>query len=431
MNTEKSSQLYAESQKFVPAGVHSPVRAFRSVGGTPLFFEKGDGAYLTDVDGNKYVDFCMSWGALILGHAYPSVVKGIQDQVSKGTHFGTPTALDVTLAQLILSKLPFYEKIRFVNSGTEAVMTAVRLARGATNRNKIIKIDGAYHGHVDSLLVSGGSGLMTFGEASSKGVTPGSIQDTIIVPYNNKEALLEVFSLYPNEIAAVILEPVMANSGLFAPEKEWIHYCRELTQKFGALLIFDEVITGFRIGPYGAAGYYDVKPDIGTYGKIIGGGLPVGAVCASEKIMNFIAPLGGVYQAGTLSGNPLCMISGIKTVEALFQEDIYNYIDTDVGPYLDQKVEKLKTELNFPMHYQRVGSVFWMCPGLASKPASYHDITTESVEIYKNLYHHMLENGVYFSPSVYEVSFLSLKHTHKEVDALIHALRSYQGTLKN
>lgn len=427
MNLEKSSQLYNESKKFAPAGVHSPVRAFKSVGGTPLFFEKGQGAYLTDVDGNKYVDFCMSWGALILGHAHTSVVEGIKNQVAKGTHFGTPTALDVELASLILSKLPFYQKMRFVNSGTEAVMTAIRLARGATGRSKIIKIDGAYHGHVDSLLVSGGSGLMTFGQASSQGVTQGTVQDTIIIPYNDKEALLEVFALYPNEIAGVILEPIMANSGLFVPEKDWIHYCRDITKKYGALLIFDEVITGFRVGAYGAAGYYDVTPDIGTYGKIIGGGLPVGAICASEELMNYIAPNGGVYQAGTLSGNPLCMISGIKTVSALFEENVYDYIDKKIGPYLDQKIQELKQVSNYPFHYQRVGSVFWLCPMAEQAPKSYHDISIQTVEFFKGLYHHLLSKGVYFSPSVYEVSFLSSKHTEKEIDTLIEGLKSYRA----
>lgn len=426
MNFEKSSQLYNESKKYAPAGVHSPVRAFKSVGGTPIFFDKGEGAYLIDVDGNKYVDYCMSWGALILGHAHPNVVRGIQERVTKGTHFGTPTALDVELASYILSKLPFYQKMRFVNSGTEAVMTAVRLARGATGRNKIIKIDGAYHGHVDSLLVSGGSGLMTFGQASSKGVTQGTVQDTIIVPYNNKEALLEVFALYPNEIAAVILEPIMANSGLFVPHKDWIHYCREITQKYGALLVFDEVITGFRVGPFGAAGYYDVVPDIGTYGKIIGGGLPVGAVCASEEIMKFIAPLGGVYQAGTLSGNPLCMISGIETLKALFEENVYDHINKVAGPYLDQKISELQSESSYPIHYQRVGSVFWLCPLAEKAPQSYHDISQATVDFFKGLYHHLLKCGVYFSPSVYEVSFLSAKHGTREIDMLINGLKSYR-----
>ena len=423
MSLEKSQSLYSDSQKLAPAGVHSPVRAFKSVGGTPIFFKKGSGPKLTDVDGNNYVDFCMSWGALILGHANPNVVKGIQEQVQNGTHFGTPTALDVELSTYILSKLPFYDKIRFVNSGTEAVMTAIRLARGVTKRDKIVKIDGAYHGHADNLLVNAGSGLMTQGVASSAGVPEGCIKDTITVPSNDINAIKEVFNTYKDQIACLIIEPVMANSGLFIPTKEWMKACRDITKQNGSLLIFDEVITGFRIHPQGAVGYFGVEPDIGTYGKIIGGGLPVGAICAKNEIMNHIAPLGSVYQAGTLSGNPLCMIAGLKTMQTAFDNDVYSYIEDDLGKYLDEKIASLKQNSKMPLHYKRIGSIFWLAPGLDKEPTNYKDITKETVQAYKEIYHVLLGKGVYLSPSVYEVGFLSLSHKKEDVDALVNALQ--------
>ncbi len=419
MSLTNSQNLYEKSQKYAPAGVHSPVRAFKSVGGSPIFFKRGNGSKLIDVDGNEYVDFCMSWGALLLGHANQEVVKGVQEQVQNGTHFGTPTELDVELSELILSKLKIFDKIRFVNSGTEAVMTAIRLARGATGREKFVKIDGSYHGHSDSLLVNAGSGLMTQGQASSKGVPKGTVNDTITIPSNNIEALQEVFKTYKDQIAAVIVEPIMANSGLFTPTKEWMKSCRELTKENNALLIFDEVITGFRVGPTGAIGYFDVEPDIATYGKIIGGGLPVGAICAKDEIMNHIAPLGGVYQAGTLSGNPLCMISGIKTLKEAFSKDVYSYIENELGPYLD---EKMKSS-SLPIHYTRIGSIFWMAPDMPEEPKSYHDISKSTVEAYKNSYHKLLEKGIYLSPSVYEVAFLSLAHTKQDIDKLVNALK--------
>jgi glutamate-1-semialdehyde 2,1-aminomutase len=422
-----SQELYLKSQNFAPAGVHSPVRAFRAVGGYPIFFKKGSGPTLEDVDGNHYVDFCMSWGALILGHANPNVVRGIQKQVENGTHFGTPTALDVELSSYILEKLPFYDKIRFVNSGTEAVMTAVRLARGVTGKDKIIKVDGSYHGHVDSLLVSAGSGLLTQGEASSKGVTEGTVKDTITIPYQNVEALEKCFAEYKDQIAALILEPVMANSGLFAPTKEWMKACRDITTKHNALLIFDEVITGFRIHPQGAVGYYGITPDIGTYGKIIGGGLPVGAVCAKNEIMNQIAPLGGVYQAGTLSGNPLCMIAGLETLKTAFDNDVYDYTENHIGKYLDEKITALQKTSVLPFYYKRVGSIFWLCPGLKTEPKSYHDITAEVIQAFKEIYHLLLKKGVYLSPSVYEVAFLSLSHKKEHIDHLVNALASVAG----
>jgi glutamate-1-semialdehyde 2,1-aminomutase len=424
MEISKSKSLYEKSSQYVPAGVHSPVRAFRSVGGSPIFFDRGEGANLYDVDNNKYLDFCMSWGALLIGHAHPNVTKALQERIHKGTHFGTPTELDVELSQLILKQLPFYDKIRFVNSGTEAVMTAVRLARGYTGKNKIVKVDGSYHGHVDSLLVSAGSGLMTQGEASSLGVTPGTIQDTITIGCNSYKDVDEVFIKYKDQIAAIIIEPIMANAGLFTPDKKWIRYLREKTQENKSLLIFDEVITGFRVGLQGAVGFFDVKPDIGTYGKIIGGGLPVGAVCASNEIMNYLAPIGKVYQAGTLSGNPLCMAAGIATMTTAIQSNVYSYVENELGPYLDAKISELKATTKNPFYYKRVGAIFWICPNISKDPQNYHDITSDQIEAYKKVFHKLISQGIYLAPSVYEVSFLSLAHKKDDIDLFVNALRN-------
>ncbi len=420
METTLSEKLYETAVQLAPAGVHSPVRAFKAVGGSPLFFKKGVGAQLTDVDGNIYVDFCMCWGALALGHASPDVIGPMERQLQNGTHFGTPTEKDVELAQLILSALTPFDQIRFVNSGTEAVMTAIRLARGYTGRNKIVKIDGCYHGHMDPLLVSAGSGLMTQGISSSKGVTAGAIQDTLVVKYDSKESMLEAFNKHGNDIAAVIIEPILANSGLFEPSNDYMQFLRKITEDHGTLLIYDEVITGFRIGWGGAKAKFNIVPDIGTYGKIIGGGLPVGAVCAMKKIMDALAPVGGVYQAGTLSGNPLCMTAGAATLTALQKSKFYEKIENDLGPYLDKKIQNIKT--NAPLYYKRVGSIFWLCPGQKGAPKDPDSISKEASEIFKSIYRKILAAGIYLSPSVYEVSFLSAAHNRKDIDKLAEAL---------
>lgn len=423
-NLKKSKLLYERAKKVAPAGVHSPVRAFRAVGGTPIFFEKGQGANLWDVDGNKYIDFCMSWGALSIGHAHPNVVAAIQKQAERGTHYGTPTPHDVELAELVLSAIGPYEKIRFVSSGTEAVMTAVRLARGYTGRKKIVKVEGSYHGHMDALLVSAGSGLVTNGVTFSAGVTPGIIADTLVIPYNSQEALKEVFQTHGDDIAAIIVEPIMANNGLFEFDKEWFQLCRDITHAHKSLLIFDEVITGFRVAWGGAKSLYKMEPDIGTYGKILGGGMPVGAVAARAEIMDALAPNGKVYQAGTLSGNPIAMVAGIANLRTMKEINYYEKV-AELGIYLDQKIKQLQNEsLRIPLFYRRIEGIFWLCPGTTSAPASPEHIGDAIRNAFKETYHKILSQGVYISPSVFEVGFISSAHTKQDLDALVGALRT-------
>ena len=422
LNHQKSERMYEKAKTLSPAGVHSPVRAFRSVGGTPVFFERGKGSSLFDVDGNKYLDFCMSWGALALGHAYPSVVEAIQTQAALGTHYGTPTPHDVDLAELVLSALAPFEELRFVSSGTEAVMTALRLARGVTGREKIVKIDGAYHGHVDSLLVAAGSGLVTQGLSDSAGVTKGSVADTIVVAPGSREALEKAFAEHGAGIAALIVEPVMANNGLFELGREYLQFCRDITKKHGALLIFDEVITGFRIHWGGAKAYYNIDPDIGTYGKIIGGGMPVGAIAANREIMEHLAPCGKVYQAGTLSGNPLAMVAGLATLRGIQKENYYGHVQT-VGTYLDQKIAALQSQRpERPFGYRRVAGIFWMCLGSQSLPNWPKVIPAAAKGLYGEAFHGLLDRGVYLAPSAYEVGFLSSAHSTSDIDLFVEAL---------
>ncbi|HOZ86338.1 MAG TPA: glutamate-1-semialdehyde 2,1-aminomutase, partial [Bacteroidia bacterium] len=327
MDTKKSEALFEKAKSYFPGGVNSPVRAFRSVGGSPLFIEKGKGSHIWDADGNEYIDYCCSWGPLILGHANDKVLNAVDHTMRKGTSFGAPTQLENQLAELILSNNKYLQKIRFVSSGTEAVMSAIRLARGFTHRNKILKFEGCYHGHVDSLLVKAGSGLVTFGNSSSAGVPESFVNETITVPLNNRQAVEKAFEQYENEIACVIIEPVPANNGLLLQGKAFLDFLREITAKNNSLLIFDEVISGFRMGFCGAAGLYDIQPDIVTYGKIIGGGFPVGAYGASAEIMSNISPEGNVYQAGTLSGNPVAMSAGIAQLGECLAEGFYGQLE--------------------------------------------------------------------------------------------------------
>ena len=327
MQNQESIKLFEKAKAFFPGGVNSPVRAFRSVGGTPLFIEKGKGSHIWDADGNEYIDYCASWGPLILGHANDNVLNAVDKTMRNGTSFGAPTRLENELAELILSNNSYIEKIRFVSSGTEAVMSAIRLARGFTGRNKILKFEGCYHGHSDSLLVKAGSGLVTFGNTSSAGVPESFVKETIVVSLNNKEAVEQAFAQFHNEIACVIIEPIPANNGLLLQGKEYLQFLRDICTKNNTLLLFDEVISGFRVGFTGAAGYYDVKPDIITYGKIIGGGFPVGAYGASKTIMSSISPEGNVYQAGTLSGNPVAMAAGIAQLTECLKPNFYSSLE--------------------------------------------------------------------------------------------------------
>lgn len=418
---EKSVALFERSKKVAPGGVHSPVRAFHAVGGTPIFMQKGQGAKLTDADGNVFTDYCMSWGALAVGHAHPEVIPNVQAQIALGTHYGTPTQLDVELAEYALEFIRPFDKIRFVNSGTEAVMTALRLARGITGKSKIIKIDGAYHGHVDSLLVAAGSGLITQGEPSSAGVTKAVVQDTLTLPFNNIAALEKVFADHAGEIAAIILEPVLANNGLFEFDLNYFKKCRSLCDEHEALLIFDEVITGFRVHPGGSMKRYGIQPDIATYGKILGGGMPMGAIASFEKFMDQLAPQGKIYQAGTLSGNPVTMACGLASLKVMHKYKFYEHVEK-LGKALEVEIEKVRPKMKMQFSFKRVGSIFWICPGTQKLPTSPNAILGETADAYKNMFHHMLSKHIYMAPSAYEVAFLSLAHTEQDMKYFAESL---------
>ncbi|MCC6601488.1 MAG: glutamate-1-semialdehyde 2,1-aminomutase [Crocinitomicaceae bacterium] len=412
MKKSRSEALFKKAKSYFPGGVNSPVRAFRSVGGTPLFIERGKGANIWDADGNKYLDFCCSWGPLILGHANPKVVKAIKDTVGKGSSFGAPTELENKLAELILSNNKFIEKIRFVSSGTEAVMSAIRLARGYTKRNKILKFEGCYHGHSDSLLVKAGSGLVTFGNTSSAGVPEAFVNETIVVSLNNKEAVKEAFTKFKNEIACIIIEPIPANNGLLLQDKSYLQFLRDICTENKTLLIFDEVISGFRIGFTGAAGYYNIKPDIITYGKIIGGGLPVGAYGASAKIMSNISPEGDVYQAGTLSGNPVAMAAGIAQLKECLKKGFYEKLEKKTKSFIE--AANPKSSILNPKFFS-IGSIFWLAFTDKEKIQSAEEIDPNSMQHFRKLYHELLEKGIYLGPSGYEVGFVSEAHSEKDL----------------
>jgi glutamate-1-semialdehyde 2,1-aminomutase len=414
MRTEKSEQLFEKAKTLFPGGVNSPVRAFGSVGGTPRFIAKGKGSKVWDVDGNKYIDFCASWGPLILGHANEKVENAIIGAVKEGTSFGAPTIQENELAGLILSNHRYVERIRFVSSGTEAVMSAIRLARGYTGRNKIIKFEGCYHGHVDSLLVKAGSGLVTFGESSSAGVPQSFVDETIVIALNDEDAVKAAFEEFKDEIAAVIIEPIPANNGLLLQDGKFLRAIREICSDENALLIFDEVISGFRVGFEGAAGLYDIKPDIITLGKIIGGGMPVGAFAASEKIMNSIAPLGPVYQAGTLSGNPVAMAAGKAALEQLLEADFYPAMEKKTQKLVSTVLEHIE-EKGHKVKMFSVGSIYWIAFSDRPSIRSAQEIDPESMDIYRKFYHSLLDNGFYIGPSGYEVGFVSAAHTEEEI----------------
>lgn len=417
MQNQESIKLFEKAKAFFPGGVNSPVRAFRSVGGTPLFIEKGKGSHIWDADGNEYIDYCASWGPLILGHANDNVLNAVDKTMRNGTSFGAPTRLENELAELILSNNPYIEKIRFVSSGTEAVMSAIRLARGFTGRNKILKFEGCYHGHSDSLLVKAGSGLVTFGNTSSAGVPESFVKETIVVSLNNKEAVEQAFAQFHNEIACVIIEPIPANNGLLLQGKEYLQFLRDICTKNNTLLLFDEVISGFRVGFTGAAGYYDVKPDIITYGKIIGGGFPVGAYGASKTIMSSISPEGNVYQAGTLSGNPVAMQAGIAQLTECLKPNFYQDLEKKTQ-LLIAGLSKNKKH-NFKIF--SIGSIFWLAFTDKDAITCAEDIDADSMKHFKVLYHSLLNNGIYSGPSGYEVGFMSEAHTQEDIKKTIKA----------
>ncbi|MGV3763522.1 glutamate-1-semialdehyde 2,1-aminomutase [Parapedobacter sp.] len=418
---EKSAELYEKAQRYFPGGVNSPVRAFKSVHGTPLFIERGDGCYLWDADGNQFIDFCCSWGPLILGHNYPKIREKVVQTLEKGLSFGAPTALENELAELILEHNRYIEKIRFVSSGTEAVMSAIRLARGYTGRDKIIKFEGCYHGHSDSLLVKAGSGLVTFGETSSAGVPKAFADETIVVPLNDRRAVGAAFDQFEGQIAAIIIEGVPANNGLLIQDREYLHFLRDITRQHKALLIFDEVITGFRLGFEGAAAHYDVHPDIITYGKIIGGGMPVGAYGASAELMGHISPEGAVYQAGTLSGNPVAMAAGIAQLTVLKSNHFYKNLNTKATEFV-AAIQRYATAKNYRFKVFQIGSIFWFA--FTDKEAIHaaSDIDHGSMDYYKAFHRELLNRGVYLGPSGYEVGFVSAAHTKVELEKTKRAI---------
>jgi len=418
---EKSAELFEKAKTFFPGGVNSPVRAFKSVYGTPLFIAKGDGCFIWDADGNQFIDFCCSWGPLILGHNNAKVREKVIEVMQNGMSFGAPTEIENELAELILKNNKFLKKLRFVSSGTEAVMSAIRLARGYTKRDKILKFEGCYHGHTDSLLVKAGSGLVTFGETSSAGVPKSFADETIVVGLNDEAALREAFAEFKEQIAAIIIEPVPANNGLLLQTKEYLQFLREICTENGTLLIFDEVISGFRIGFEGAAGYYGIQPDIITYGKIIGGGLPVGCYGSSAEIMGSISPDGPVYQAGTLSGNPVAMAAGIAQLTELSRMGFYRDLNNKTEEFTES-IQRFATARNYKFKVFTIGSIFWFAFTDKESISSADEIDPASMDKFKIMHRELLNRGIYLGPSGYEVGFISSAHSKVELEKAKRAI---------
>ena len=418
---KRSSELFVAANKVIPGGVNSPVRAFKGVGGTPIFVKEAKGAYLYDEDGNRLIDYINSWGPMILGHAYDPVVNAVIEKAKKGTSFGMPTELETQIAELAVSMVPNIDKIRFVNSGTEACMSAIRLARGYTKRDKIIKFSGCYHGHSDSFLIAAGSGLSTFGVPNSPGVTEGTAKDTLLANYNDIENVKALFEANKNEIAAIIIEPVAGNMGCIPPAKGFLEALRAVCSENDAILIFDEVMTGFRLAKGGAQELYDIQADIVCFGKVIGGGLPVGAFAAREEIMNYLAPLGPVYQAGTLSGNPLAMAAGLEMLKALNSDaDIFKRLEEKTA-YLENGIRQVLTEENVIITINRVGSMISV--HFDANPV--YDFATAKNgdnETFKKFFHGLLNRGIYIAPSAYETWFITDALSYEDLDFTIKAI---------
>ena len=418
----RSRELYRRACELMPAGVDSPVRAFRSVGGEPFFYERAMGCHVVDVDANRYVDYVCSWGPLILGHAHPKVVEAVATAAASGLSFGAPCRQEIELAELVTSAVPHLEMVRFVSSGTEAVMSAVRLARGATGRDTVVKFSGCYHGHVDHLLVDAGSGLATFGTPSSAGVPESFAHHTAVLPLDDAEALSSLMDERGSEIAAVIIEGVPANSGLLIQRQQFMHLLRELCSRHGALLILDEVITGFRLGLNGAAALYGIEPDLATYGKVIGGGLPVGAYGGRRELMEQLAPLGPVYQAGTLSGNPVAMAAGAATLRILLADHGAAYVQLEaLGARLGDGLEAAIQRAGVPWSVVRVGSILWLALQEGEPPRRFEDIRPQTADTYAKLHGALLDRGISLAPSAYEVMFVSLAHDASVIDQTVEA----------
>ena len=421
-----SERLFAEALKYIPGGVNSPVRAFRAVGGQPFFVNKAEGARVWDVDGNEYLDYVGTWGPAILGHAHPKIIKAVRAAARHGTSFGIPNPFEVTLAKMICTWLPSVQKVRMCNSGTEATMSAIRLARGFTKRDKIIKFDGCYHGHADSLLVKAGSGALTFGNPDSAGVPAAFTQHTVVLPFNDREAVKAAFAANPDQIAGIIVEPVPGNAGLYLPQPGYLDFLREVTTANGALLLFDEVMTGFRLANGGAQEHFGITPDLSCFGKVIGGGLPVGAFGGRAEIMDYLAPLGPVYQAGTLSGNPLAMAAGIAALEELAASDAFVKLE-ELGAALEAGMKGAAKAAGIPVQFNRCGSMF--CGYFTSEPVhNVADAMKSDRERFKKYFHGMLAEGIYLAPSQFEAGFLSTAHTAADIEQTVTAAAKVMRT---
>ena len=423
MKRTKSNTIFKKTKKMIPGGVNSPVRSFTAVSSTPFIVKKSKGSLITDVDNNSYIDFIGSWGAMILGHSDNRILKKLNKVSKNGLTYGAPNVAETEIAEFIINNIPSIDKIRMVNSGTEATMSAARLARGYTKKDIIIKFNGCYHGHGDAFLVEAGSGATTFGKPSSSGVTKGSSKDTISLPYNDKEAIKKIFSKYKNKIACVIIEPIAGNMNFVRSDKSFLSLIRKLCTQNNTLLIFDEVMTGFRVNFKGAQACYKIKPDLTTFGKVIGGGLPVGAFGGKSKIMDMLAPDGPIYQAGTLSGNPLAMNCGLETLKIISKKNFFKKLSTKTKSFADN-LNKIATDYKYDFHADSEGGMFGLY-FTNKKPKNIEDIKKSNLDEFNRFFTHMINNGVFFAPSAYEAGFMSESHTNKDLEKIYRLFRSF------